>query len=775
MPDIFRVQSDGVLPPEARVRSFFGTEALSQPYTFEVRVGLPARDAASFDPSTALNRAGTLEVVDDEGAARMAFHGVWASFELLTDGPTGSLYRALLVPRWSLLALSLHSRVWVQKSVPEIIEEVLRNAGFGGDDYALRLNGRYRPWDHLCQYKESDLDFLSRWMEREGIYYYFEHDGARERLVLVDAPGAHVASRDTPVRFFPTGDLDESGVEAFEHFTVSARVTPESVTANDHNPQQPALTIHEEVPLDPAGQRTVVTFGEHAEAGARARRTAQMRAQRWTARRKVFSATGPVFSVRAGFLFELEDHPRLAYNATYLATEVVYEGDQLAGTITPHRGLRTWLVRVTAIASDAQFRAPTVAPWPRVQNLELAVVDGPTDSDYAQLDEHGRYLVKFRFDENSHTPGTASTRIRMMQPHTGEPEGMHLPLRKGTEVLIAFLGGDPDQPVIAGAVPDAERPSVVVQANETQNVIHTGGNNRIEMEDTADHQYIDLYSPPENSALHLGKHHPRGYHGGHDHNFVLTTDGDGLIHTGGNLDITVGGEKHEHVKKLVDEKYDATQTTTVKNDVTEDYRTNMTTTVKGDCHEHFGSHTTTVRGRQSETVATQTTTVRGALTETHGLQKTTVSNALSVHAGSQSLTASASSTQTYGSLTVNTTGGTVITCPAGITITAPNLRIAAPTMTCVAPTQHTAAPSHSIFKPHDEDTSASKFAMYAMQGQVTVTAKTEAYGVTIGISGIKIDNGLVKVDGTLLRCENAPTELKAGAFQMLRYGLMVIT
>ncbi len=266
----------------------------------------------------------------------------------------------------------------------------------------------------------------------------------------------------------------------------------------------------------------------------------------------------------------------------------------------------------------------------------------------------------------------------MMQPHAGEPEGMHLPLRKGTEVLVAFLGGDPDQPVIAGAVPDAEHPAVVVQANETQNVIHTGGNNRIEMEDTDAHQYIDLYSPPENSALHLGKHHPRGYHGGHDHNFVLTTDGDGLVHTGANLDVTVGGQKHEHVCKLVDEKYDATQTTTVKNDVTEDYRTNMTTTVKDDCHEHFGSHTTTARGRQSETVGTQTTTVRGALTETHGLQKTTVANALSVHAGSQSLTASAASTQKYGSLTVNTTGGTTISCPAGITITAPNLRIAAP-------------------------------------------------------------------------------------------------
>jgi type VI secretion system secreted protein VgrG len=715
-----------VLPPEARVRSFFGTEALSQPYAFEVRVGLPARDAQSFDPGAALNRAATLEVLDDEGATRMAFRGVWASFELLTDGPTGSLYRAMLVPRWSLLALSLHSRVWVQKTVPEVIEAVLREAGFGGDDYALRLNARYRPWDHLCQYKESDLDFLSRWMEREGIYYYFEHDGERERLTLVDAPGAHVASRDTPVRYFPTGDLDESGVEAFERFSVSARVTPESVTANDHNPQQPALTIHEVVPVAPAGQRTVVTFGEHAEAGARARRTAQMRAQRWSARSKVFSAAGPAFGVRAGYLFELEDHPRLPYNAAYLATEVVYEGDQLAGAVTPHRGLRTWLVRVTAIAADAQFRPPAVAPWPRAQNLELAVVDGPTDSEYAQLDEHGRYLVKLRFDENSHTPGTASTRVRMMQPHAGEPEGMHLPLRKGTEVLIAFLGGDPDQPVIAGAVPDAEHPSVVVQANETQNVIHTGGNNRIEMEDTADHQYIDLYSPPEHTALHLGKHHPRGYHGGHDHNFVLTTDGDGLVHTGTNLDITVGGQKHEHVCKLVDEKYDLTQTTTVKSDVTETYGANQDTAVTSHTEETYGSHVVKVKGAQVEACQTQTTTVRTVLLEKHDSQETTVTGALAETTPIFKFDVTRASSQRNGTLTWTIApGATTINAGTSFDMTAPSFNLIA-------------AMTHTLTTPDRQETGLLRNLLTGIHIKYGVV-KTAVTGVAGAMAGFKMD------------------------------------
>jgi type VI secretion system secreted protein VgrG len=469
-----------------------------------------------------------------------------------------------------------------------------------------------------------------------------------------------------------------------------------------------------------------VTFGEHAEAGARARRTAQMRAQRWSARSKVFSAAGPAFGVRAGYLFELEDHPRLPYNAAYLATEVVYEGDQLAGAVTPHRGLRTWLVRVTAIAADAQFRPPAVAPWPRAQNLELAVVDGPVESEYAQLDEHGRYLVKLRFDENSHTPGTASTRVRMMQPHAGEPEGMHLPLRKGTEVLIAFLGGDPDQPVIAGAVPDAEHPSVVVQANETQNVIHTGGNNRIEMEDTADHQYIDLYSPPEHTALHLGKHHPRGYHGGHDHNFVLTTDGDGLVHTGTNLDITVGGQKHEHVCKLVDEKYDLTQTTTVKSDVTETYGANQDTAVTSHTEETYGSHVVKVKGAQVEACQTQTTTVRTVLLEKHDSQETTVTGALAETTPIFKFDVTRASSQRNGTLTWTIApGATTINAGTSFDMTAPSFNLIA-------------AMTHTLTTPDRQETGLLRNLLTGIHIKYGVV-KTAVTGVAGAMAGFKMD------------------------------------
>jgi type VI secretion system secreted protein VgrG len=179
---------------------------------------------------------------------------------------------------------------------------------------------------------------------------------------------------------------------------------------------------------------------------------------------------------------------------------------------------------------------------PRIYGVEEAVICGAATSPYAQIDAHGRYKVKLYFDEGDLVDGKASTWVRMIQPHGGNPEGHHFPLRKGTEVLLVFLGGDPDRPVIAGAAHNSNKPAVVTESNHTLNVIHTGSDNRIEMEDTQGAQYIDISTPPENTQVHLG-----ATHGPHTHNWVVTTDGTGLLHTGGNHDVTVGGDMTEDV------------------------------------------------------------------------------------------------------------------------------------------------------------------------------------------------------------------------------------
>src|SRR4029077_9582783 len=134
-------------------------------------------------------------------------------------------------------------------------------------------------------------------------------------------------------------------------------------------------------------------------------------------------------------------------------------------------------------------------PWPRIYGFENGTICGAAESEDAQIDDHGRYNVKFKFAESNLKDGKASTWVRMLQPHGGGIEGWHFPLRKGTEVLFTFLGGDPDRPVIAGVVPNALTPSPVTSANHTTNVIQTGGRNRIELEDSAGQERITISSP----------------------------------------------------------------------------------------------------------------------------------------------------------------------------------------------------------------------------------------------------------------------------------------
>src|SRR5262249_48785269 len=124
---------------------------------------------------------------------------------------------------------------------------------------------------------------------------------------------------------------------------------------------------------------------------------------------------------------------------------------------------------IVAIPSTVPFRPERRTPRPRIYGVEVALVDGPADSPYAQIDANGRYKVKIQFDESTLSLGNASTWVRMLQPHGGNPEGFHFPLRKDTEVMLLFQGGDPDRPFITGVAPNAVKPSPVVEANLTQN------------------------------------------------------------------------------------------------------------------------------------------------------------------------------------------------------------------------------------------------------------------------------------------------------------------
>ncbi|NUO53450.1 MAG: hypothetical protein HOV80_31760, partial [Polyangiaceae bacterium] len=257
------------------------------------------------------------------------------------------------------------------------------------------------------------------------------------------------------------------------------------------------------------------------------------------------------------------------------------------------------------------------------------VVDGPATSQYAQIDDQGRYAVKLKFDESILKDGQASTWLRMAQPHGGQVEGFHFPLRKNTEVLVTFLGGDPDRPVIAAVLPNAATP----------------------IEDLDGQQYMKQFTPVANTQLWMGTDStsPGG------HNVELATDGSGLASYGTYFDMFVGATKDEHVVGDVTRMFDSNYVTNVLGNVTQTYTGNQATTVTGNV-------TRTINGTLTETVISPVTQ---AYNSTYGL--TVKADVTQNFDANHSLTITADETiKVDGNATHTIEGGLTVTVNSGV-------------------------------------------------------------------------------------------------------------
>jgi type VI secretion system secreted protein VgrG len=537
MADLITLESSA-LPENSRVATFRGVEGISRPYEFEVMVLVEEADGEEIDLADGIGGKARL-VIDraDDKLPPFILAGILGSLEHLHSYGGRSLIRAVIVPRLWTLGLSRHSRNFTKKSVPDILKAILEDNGFSSDDFEIRLTG-YAKEEHVCQYHESDLAFISRWMEREGIYYYFEHSESGEKLIICDAESYPEEPLGAPVRYFPQTGMDRSAGPSFRTFRSRHASLPAVVKLKDYDYSKPNLDVSGQANVSQHGTAEVTVYGARFFSPSDGKRLAQIRAEEMLAREVVFRATGTRSHLRSGHTFELDEHPKASFNKKYLAIEVHHYGNQAAGH-TQWKELmeldheEVYFVEVDAISADVHFRPECRTPWPRIFGVENGIVDGAADSEYAQIDDQGRYLVKFKYDESNLKQGNASTFVRMMQPHGGGIEGFHFPLRKNTEVVFTFLGGDPDRPVISGVVPNALTPSPVTSGNHTKNIIQTGGRNRLELEDLAGQQRVTLSTPYSNSYVRMGSPNE-------DHELIVRTDDNTLLHAGKNYDQTVG-------------------------------------------------------------------------------------------------------------------------------------------------------------------------------------------------------------------------------------------
>ncbi len=582
----FQVADRGI--DEFEVLRFRGTEGLSQLYRFEIELGCAA---TQVEFNGIVGKPAVLSINTDYGTRW--FHGLIARFELTGQQEDRIYFRAELVPSVWLLSHRHGCHIFQNKTVPEIIADVLERGGIPSDRYTLDVQRTYKPRVYCVKYRETDLNFICRLMEEEGIRYYFQQTAEAHTLIMTDGP----ATAYTPITGdpklpyqIPTGlRVEEEHVFAYR---LSQSVRSGAVVLNDFFFENPKLNLEG---ASDCGRDTDLEFfdfpGEYSEQSTGVE-LATLRAEEFEAGRTIGVGQSNSPRMCAGLKFELTEHPN-GVDGEYLITSVCHEGKQStaqtstaqlgrsglldanvqssllaarqdqdsnirnlaeallqiisrmkSGDATANRALTNWLYHAGQVSRDqgstalatggspvgamalpnllddlAQagivehdapvyqcrfecipaaitYRPARVTPWPQMRGTQTARVVGP-QSEEIYTDEYGRIKVQFSWDRQGKHDENSSCWIRVSQSMAGGGYGSLFLPRVGQEVVVDFLEGNPDEPLVVGRVYNADHmPPYKLPDEKTKSVIksHTskggGGNNEIRFEDLKDKEQL---------------------------------------------------------------------------------------------------------------------------------------------------------------------------------------------------------------------------------------------------------------------------------------------
>lgn len=472
---------------EIYVESMTGQEALGQTYRFDISLlSKKTIDLENLLGKTArltLERAGEkLEIAGVIGGAR-------------TGDPTPNRefsYSVILEPELAMLRHSAQNQVYgtdKDVTVVDIIQGELSDANKSGSNTAsdrvarqidsnlLISSSDYPTLDFVYQYRETDLNFISRMCERFGIYYAFDHSGDREKVIFGDRKehftklsGSQI-TEELPYR----SKNQVLGSDSFGVWTFNALYETQSgtVALREYNEITPKVDLSVSENASFTGQGVTTLYGENYPTVSDGQFIAKRRVDQVEGQRLQFVGESNVPNLRPGLFFRLKDHPISDLDGLYTIVSVEH-----ACTVSTPIGFSSadkepvpYTNRFVCVPFDKGYRPPVVTPKPVISGYMIAFIDGESDGSRAELDDYGRYKVRIVDEESGLLNGKASHEVRKMEPYGGgDGYGSHSTLLKGTEVLLGFLHGDPDRPVVLGAVSNGEQMNPVTSTN--QNVAH---------------------------------------------------------------------------------------------------------------------------------------------------------------------------------------------------------------------------------------------------------------------------------------------------------------
>lgn len=442
------------------------------------------------------------------------FHGHVTSFSYAGRQGIYARYLATVRPWLWFLTLRSDCRIHQETTVPDIIHEAIRRHGF--PDVEDRLVAEYRAWDYNVQYRETDFTYLSRLMEQEGIYYYFKHEEGKHVMVLADAGLAHgaVPGYET-LPFVPVEDAGE----LFEHvsdWSVAQQVEPQAIGFRDFDFQGPRSNLETKIAtlsefqsegVPSSSELELYDYPGEYESAEEGEAYARLRMEEFEARYEIAEGRTNAVGLAVGALFELTDHPRAEENREYLVVSADYELESNAyQTVRDKREAEpSFKCRFRAIDAGRRYRSRRTTPLPKVRGPQTAIVVGP-EGEKVWPDKYGRVKVHFHWDRYRQKEENSSCWIRVSQTWAGGTWGaMHIP-HVGQEVVVEFLEGDPDRPLITGRVYNAaQMPPLKLPDNKYKSVLRDDYGNQIVFDATPGEEHIFLYSPHHSSGMQIGK------------------------------------------------------------------------------------------------------------------------------------------------------------------------------------------------------------------------------------------------------------------------------
>jgi type VI secretion system secreted protein VgrG len=534
------------------------TEELGRPFSIDVEL-LSENDAIALDDLLGQNVTARLEGAEET----RYFNGFITEFSQISAKDKNNRYKAVVRPWFWLLNLSENCRIFQEQSYTDIIQAVFGELGFS--DFELKLNGSYSPIEYVVQFNESDFNFVSRLMEQEGIYYYFKHENGKHTMVLVDDASVLPSIGDVPY-YHPGDTSNQFNVEVIHRWENFRKVRTGAVRLTDYDFEAPAKDLEAVTAVPKTSSLAALEKfnypGKYTEKGKGTDYT-RILMEKENVLYDTKSASSNLRTLYAGAHFNLTEHFRDDQNSEYLITKLICTmiSDDYA-TNSGSDGTELYICEFKAIPSDVPYRTPSKAQKPKMVGPQTAMVVG-SKGEEIWTDKYGRIKVLFHWDRYAKADETSSCWVRVAQTWAGKNWGtMQIP-RVGQEVLVDFLGGDPDRPIVVGSVYNGSTmPPYPLPANQTRSGMKSrstkggGGFNEIRIEDKKGEEQIFIHAQHNQDVRVKNDHFEHIENERHlmvDKNrfdFIkednhLMVDGDDMFKVKGDKHNTIGGDLNQ--------------------------------------------------------------------------------------------------------------------------------------------------------------------------------------------------------------------------------------